>query len=278
MKLVPEATTHADLLEWRPWDVDRKTPFVAHGATGTAWVKVLSRDPDTGAESLLYKLNRGWSAASIENTVFENLMVLHGELEADGQWLRKYAYSYRPEGHTAGPVKTGTGVTVIAFAGAPGDPASKVPLPHVDVERMPWLERTMDLPGALYYSKLLRVDEATLDIYALTRSVCGFETGPEVHSDHDVAEEMFFIEGKVLAYDGPTRGRQVYTPGKYVWRPPHSVHGHVTALEDTLMYAHSFFSPDEPQQTRFLLDALPADGPLAQALRDGRTPELPKRW
>lgn len=273
MKLLPEATTHADLLEWRPWDDDRKAPFVAQGAAGTAWVKVLSRDPDTDAESMLYKLDPGWSATSIESTVGENLMVLHGELEIEGERLRKYAYSYRPEGQTTGPVKTTTGVTVIAYAGAPGDPASKEPVPHLDVEGMPWVERYIELAGARYYSKLLRVDEETFEYFHMERSLCGFETGPSWVADEDKVEEMYLIEGRCYGYDGPTRGRQLYTPGKYVMRHPHSIHGYVTVLEDQLSYRHEYYSVNEPEQATFLIDALPTDSPIAKDLKDGRLPE-----
>jgi superfamily I DNA and RNA helicase len=57
VKLISEAHVQSDHLEWRAWDEKRTTPFVAEGVRGEAWVKVLSRDLDTGAESLLYKLD-----------------------------------------------------------------------------------------------------------------------------------------------------------------------------------------------------------------------------
>ena len=138
-KLVPEASVQVDYIEWRPWADDRKYPHVATGAAGHAMVKVLSKDPESGAETLMYELPQGWRAEGLENTVYENLMVLDGELEVEGETLRKYAYSYRPEGHRTGPVSTLTGAVVIAVGGAPGDEASAgdpVVVPGLAVEEV----------------------------------------------------------------------------------------------------------------------------------------------
>jgi Domain of unknown function (DUF4437) len=277
-KLVPEAMIHTEAVEWRPWDASRKTPFEARGANGVpAWVKVLSKDRETGAESLMYRLDRGWSAASIHNTVYENLLVLDGEIEIDGQNLRKYAYSYRPEGYETGPVSTPTGVTIITFAGAPGEPASSVPVPHLDTEAMPWTTRPTTIPSARYYIKVLRADEETLDSFYLTRAVAGMEH-PHVGS-HDAPEEGYFLGGKFLFYDGVTGGRLIGPPGTYVHRGPNSPHGHLTILEDVTSYKRDYFIHGEGDGDADLLyGAFPRDTPAVQALREGRDPQLPRRW
>ena len=119
VKLVPHAYVHVDHLAWRPWDDARKAPFVAHGARGSAEVKVLARDPETTAESLLYRLEPGWSADRITNTVYENVLVLEGAIDVGDRKLGRHVFTYRPEGHETGPVSSPEGATILSFAGRP---------------------------------------------------------------------------------------------------------------------------------------------------------------
>jgi hypothetical protein len=277
-KLVPEAVVHAEAVEWRPWHEDRTTPFVAKGARGAAWVKVLSKDPETSAESLIYKLEPGWAADSLENTVYENLLVLDGEIEIGGQTLRKYAFSYRPEGYETGSVWTETGASIIAFAGAPGEPASTIPVPHLDVESMPWIARPIPLKTAKYYIKVLRADEETLDAFYLMRGIVGFVQ--ERTDSHDAPEESYFLGGKVLFYDGVTGGRLLATAGTYIHRGANSVHGLTTVLEDHTVYKRDYFTHAEGEEEdgSLILNAYPKETAAVKALREGRVPELPKRW
>jgi hypothetical protein len=283
-KLVPEAHVQADYVEWRPWQEGRSTPFVAEGANGAAWVKVLSRDPATGAESLLYKLDRGWSADLIRNTVYENLMVIDGEIEVDGETLRKYAFSYRPEGHETGPVSTATGATVVAYAGAPGELASKVPISCLDVESMPWVTRDVTPQESVqrseyvtkprYYVKMLRGDEENLDTFYLTRGVRGFVSNGV--SSHDAPEEGYTLEGQVMFYDGVTEGRCIGRRGTYVHRGPGSKHGFVQIEEDSLSFKHDYFNAEDDLELFFA--SYPKETPAVKALKEGKDPGLPKRW
>jgi hypothetical protein len=278
-KLIPEAMIHVDQIEWRPWGDARKTPHAAIGATGQARVKVLSKDPESGAESLMYELDQGWRADGLENTVYENLMVLDGELEVDGQTLRKYAYSYRPEGHRTGPVSTMTGALVIAIAGAPGELSSKTPVPHIDVEAMPWTQRRRPervTEGARGYIKVLRADEENLDTYYMARALRGAHS--EGTSAHDAPEESYFLEGEFLFYDGITGGRLLGQPGTYVHRGSMSVHGWIDILGDHLVFKHDYFSHDEDEDGGLFLEAFPKETEAVKALREGRDPGLPRRW
>jgi hypothetical protein len=274
-KLVPEASVQVEYIEWRPWGDARKTPHVALGATAQPLVKVLSKDPESGAETLMYELPQGWRADGLENTAYENLMVLDGELEVDGETLRKYAYSYRPEGHRTGPVSTMTGAVVIAIAGAPGELSSTTPVPHVDVEAMPWTPRPTRL-GAPAYIKILRADEENLDLYYLTRSVRGAHS--EGTASHEAPEEAYFLEGEAWFYDGVTGGRLVARPGTYVHRGSMSVHGYVDILGDHLAFKHDYFHHDEDTGGELFLAAYPKETAAVKALRAGRDPGLPRRW
>jgi Domain of unknown function (DUF4437) len=276
VKLVPDAMVHADHVAFRPWDEQRTMPFVANGANDSrAWVKLLSRDAETGAETLIYKLDQGWSASSIENTVYENLLVLDGVLEADGSTLGKYDYCYRPEGHRTDDVSTPTGVTVISYAGAPGEPSSKIPVPHLDFQTTPWVEYPVG-PAARYTIKMLRGDEENLDTFFIMRAPCGHKA--QGVTKHDAPEEAFFLEGRTEFYDGVTEGRLIGTKGTYVHRGPWSPHGYTTILEDQLLFMHDYFvGESEPIQEIFFA-SYPVETPAVKAVREGRVPELPKRW
>jgi hypothetical protein len=268
-KLIPDAHVHVDDLEWRPWDEDRKAPFVTQGARGQAWVKVLSRDPETEAESLMYRLDPGWSADAIENTVYENLLVLAGDLDVDGTTLSKYSFSYRPEGHRSGPLSTETGAIVVAYAGFPGELASPIPVHSIDTDAMEW---TGSYRGGV---KMLRGDEENLDVYFLVRiGTDGTET--DQISQHDAPEEALILEGRSLTYDGPTRGRHIITAGTYVHRGSGSPHGMNKVLEDHVVFKHDYFHEDT--NADIYLASYPRETDAVQALRGGRMPELPKRW
>jgi Domain of unknown function (DUF4437) len=242
-KLIPDAHVHSDDLEWRPW-----------------------------GESLMYRLDPGWSAASIENTVYENLLVLEGELEVDGTTLRKLSYSYRPEGHRTGPVSTGTGATLIAYAGFPGELASSIPVPCVDTNGMEWWKSDqMSTDASL---KMLRADEENLDTYYLVLVRPPSES--QHVSQHDAPEEAFILEGRGLTYDGHTRGRHVMRTGTYVHRGPGSQHGLQTITDPCLVFKHDYFNNED--LTDLVLRSFPRETDAVRAWRSGRMPDLAKRW
>jgi hypothetical protein len=275
-KLVPEAVVHADDIAWRPWADERSAPFLASGRSGDAWVKILSRDPASGSESLIYKLDKGWSASTIENTVYENLLVLDGVLQIDGQELFKGFYSYRPEGHVSHDVSSPTGATVIAYAGAPGEQASKNPLPALDSDSMPWTHRPIGTEGPRYFVKMLRGDEENLDTFYLMRAVRGSQTHSVAH--HDAPEEGFFLEGLTEFYDGSTGGILLGRKGTYVHRGPGSPHGHVHVLEDQVLFKHDYFTNEVAEALEIFLAAYPVETDAVRALREGRDPGLATRW
>jgi hypothetical protein len=287
-KLVPEAHVQSDHIEWRPWTADRSRPFEADGAQGQAWVKILSRDPQTEAETLLYRLDQGWSAERVRNTVYENLLVIDGEIEVNGETLRKYAFSYRPEGHEVGPISTATGAIVIAIAGAPGELASKIPVDGLDTESMPWVKRheteaalvdssvvrSRAVTEARYYIKMLRGDEENLDTYYLMRAVRGFQS--DGVSSHEAPEETFVLEGCNVSYDSVTDGRVISTRGSYCHRGPRSQHGFLTLVEDTLVFKHDYFNPEDNPELFY--SAYSTETPAVKALKEGRDPGLAQRW
>jgi hypothetical protein len=276
-KQVPEAVIHFDAVEWRDWDEKRTMPFTAEGVQGRAKVKVLSKDPSTGAESLVYELEPGWSAERLENTVYENLFVLDGELVVDGQALQKHAFSYRPEGHVTGPVSTTTGVEILAYAGAPGELSSKIPVPSIDTTAMPWTVRPVGVDDARYFVKILRGDEQNLDSFYLMRTLRGL-VGDGAVIAHDGPEESYILDGRGMFHDSITGGRVVMTKGTYVHRDAWSPHGDVTILEDSFIYKHDYFTHYEGAGADAFMSGYPEETEAVRALKEGRDPGLPKRW
>jgi hypothetical protein len=276
VKIVPEAQVHADDLAWRPWTDDRSTPFVATGTHGDAWVKVLSRDADAGAESLLYKLDKGWSASSLENTVYENLLVLDGVIEVDGLTLHRNSYAYRPQGQLSHSASSPTGATVFACAGAPGEPASKIAVPCIDTDSMPWTPRPVGHEDARYFVKMLRGDEENLDTYYMMWTMRGTET--HKITAHDAPEEAFYLEGHTEFYESVTEGRVIGTRGTYVHRGPMSKHGFVKVVEDQVVFKHDYFTNEVEEAEDIFFSSYPAETEAVRALKEGRQPDLPKRW
>jgi Domain of unknown function (DUF4437) len=276
VKIVPEAQIHADDLAWRHWTEDRSAPFLASGTQGEAWVKVLSRDRDTGAESLLYKLDKGWSARSLENTVYENLFVLDGIIEVDGLTLLRNSYAYRPQGHLSHSVTSPTGATVFACAGGVGEPASKIAVPCLDTETMPWIPRPVGHQDARYFVKMLRGDEENLDTYYVMWATKGTET--HKITAHDAPEEAFYLQGRTEFYDSVTEGRVIGTRGTYVHRGPMSAHGHITVHEDQIVFKHDYFTNEVEEAEEIFFSSYPVDTDAVRALKEGREPVLPKRW
>jgi hypothetical protein len=270
-KLVPDAYVHVDTLAWLPWNEERKTPFMAEGASGEASVKVLARDPENGAETLLYRLSPGWRADSIRNTVQENTWVLEGELEIGGTALGRHVYSYRPEGHESGPVSTSTGATVLSMAGFPGELASGHGVEALDPASLDWVSFEN---SDTYAMKVLRADEQNLDLFYVMRVRAGNVTHGV--TDHDAPEEVFIVEGRGETYEGSTGGRHINTPGTYVFRGPWSKHGENTVQEDHLVFKHDYFNPEH--DTELFFSYFREETPAVKALREGRPVSLPKRW
>ncbi len=64
----------------------------------------------------------------------------HGELQVGDETLRRYGYSYRPPGYSVEPCSAPIGATIVGVCGAPNEPlCSKIPIPALDTESMPWI-------------------------------------------------------------------------------------------------------------------------------------------
>jgi len=286
VKQVPRDWTNVNMLGWMPWENDRTLPFTMAGVRGQAWVKVLGWDTETGAESLVYKLSPGWSAERIENTVPEDLIVWQGELEIGGNTLHRYGYSYRPAGHSVGPCSSPMGATVVAFCGsAEQELYSKIPVPALDTESMPWRRNTRAHDTMRAYWKPLRGDEETLDLYWLGFNAAGSYV-EEVATHEGVAEleEAFFFEAgapPVTLYEA-WEGRMARMhggAGSYVCHGAvaHSAYYKQPNPADMIYFKHDGYAYSEhadPAHEEYLA-MFPKETPAVRAFREGRDPGLP---
>jgi hypothetical protein len=278
MKTVARDQIDAGSLEWMSWEEDRTLPFSLRGAKGKAWVKILSWDPDTGAESLVYRLEPGWSAPRLENTVSEDLVVWEGELQVGDQTLGKYGYAYRPIGSTTGPCASPLGATIVSFCRGPNDTrGSTVPIPALDDESRPWLSFPTS-SGRLW--KPLRADEETLDVYRLFRVPAGSRT-EKIESEYGLGgiEELFTLRGKVRGwYEAwPRRVIPLISgAGRYVYHGT-ADHGRNETIEDVVTFKHDAYLYDEkvkPEARQSILDMFENETPAVKALKEGRDPQL----
>lgn len=278
MKAVARDHVDAGSLEWMPWDENRTLPFSLKDATGKAWVKILGWDPDTGAESLVYRLEPGWSIPRFENTVSEDLVVWEGELQVGDQTLGKYGYAYRPISSTTGPCASPRGATIVSFCRGPGDTrGSMVPIPALNDESRPWLALP-NYPGRLW--KPLRADEETLDVYRLFRTPAGHRS-EEIKSEYGLGgiEELMTLEGLSSYWYEAWPGQVIpmtNRAGRYVY---HGIadHGRTKYTEDGVVFKHDIYLYDEkvqPESRQGILDMFENETPAVQALKEGRDPEL----
>lgn len=195
-------------------------------------VKFLSRDPDSGAVSLLLRFPSGWAAreAGFLGTA-EELLVIEGTLELDGRRYGQDCYGWFPPGHRHAVREAPGGAVALVFYDADplwtaGDPPAGRPAPAptlVDAFELAWSADGADpaFGGRDHRWKLLhgspRASSATMLI----------ASPPHLHPSrwlapqeiHPCAEEMFLLSGDFLCNIGQM------CSGAYFWRPPGVAHG-----------------------------------------------------
>lgn len=189
-------------------------------------VKELSRDPLTGACSLLLDLPAGWNSDAGAISADEELFVLSGELAVGDRVLMKDCYIRTPAAAPRRPARADAGAVVLAFYGCRPERApacgSAEPVIH-DAFEMAWSCDGMD---PLYAQagmrwKILHEDPERKDATMLIMTPPHLRPpewrGPQ--EQHDCVEEMFLISGDFLSPIG------TMTSGAYFWRPPGILHG-----------------------------------------------------
>ena len=216
----------AQMLPWREDDLNGTRPGVES--------KVLSRDSETGALSLLLRIPAGWSLPAGALACDEEFLVLEGGLEIGAVHYGPFGYAHWPAGHDAGARVSADGAVMLAFFSAtpqagpagPVDPARLVS--HVDAFSVTYTGNFHPEFPAGAGRKLLFVDPYTGDTSWLLGTLpMRWAERAEVHP---VVEEMYLLAGESHG------NRGVMKPGAYFWRPPHIPHGPYGTITGNLYF------------------------------------------
>lgn len=211
---------HVDDLPWR----DGQWP----GATAPHRYRLLSEDADTGEQTLVVELPAGWQLA--EDGWFDvddELFVLGGELQLNGERLTKYSYQLIPAGQLRREVRSERGARLLQFRRASAafqpamsdgpffDPSRAVG--PVNLRTLPYERpQTPNFPAGAG-RKTLRRDPVTGDGFWIIAMLPHWLSPlTEVHT---FSEENYVLEGAIETSIGLMR------PGAYLHHPPGAVHG-----------------------------------------------------
>lgn len=210
---------HAQQLPWQP------TPF-AEAPWCELRAKILSRDPVSGACSLILDLPAGFHARGTPEQRPLELYVLDGDCRVADESLRLDAYAELPAGGARIGIATEQGAVLLAFLGDRPAPRTDAPPPQpriLDTHDMVWTRQDID-PSVQFLNlshKVLRHDPASGEKTLLLSS--GAQTHPrnwrEAQLLHHCAEEMYLLGGDIIGERG------VMYEGAYFWRPPGIWHG-----------------------------------------------------
>jgi hypothetical protein len=207
---------HAQQLAWQP------APFV-----DAPWnqlpAKLLSRDPQTGACSLLLRLPPGFRAAATPESRALEFYVLDGSAALAGEPLPLDAYADCSAGRFAAPLESAQGAVLLAFAGCTDVAAANATARIIDTHNMAWTRHDID-PSVQFLNlshKVLRHDPHSGEKTLLLST--GAQTHPrdwrEAQLLHECAEEMYLLGGDIIGERG------IMYEGAYFWRPPGRWHG-----------------------------------------------------
>ena len=216
MKVLPGIVYEENLL----W-----LPYLAEHTAGHAWLKVLGRDPETGAAAALVKYEAGYKAPAAVSGVYSDSLYIAGELVDGGRTCRNLSYVYRPAGSRIGPIEAKKETVKFIITGGKGEKGSKSPVFIENIDSGPW--EGHPYLGNIMLSRELRRDKVancTIAWHVSSQIVHSYDNRSMVH---DVAEEAFVVEGENTDYYGDTESMVLWRRGMYIHRPPFmGRHGH----------------------------------------------------
>ena len=214
---------YTHLMRWEPLPVK--------GAQGTAWIKTLSKDWETGARTLLIKYDPGFRQEKSISTWPADIYVIDGEMQFGDRTYEKGTYHYRPADAKIGPIESRKGITRLIFTSDTKTMASKKEVFVPDVNQLPWTLSYVTAvdpspAGKGWALRMLREDkEAGASILMHTNFTPVWGLMGEAHQ-HDHQEEAFVLDGEFEDYCGDIDGHIAWIPGAYICRVPNaSLHG-----------------------------------------------------
>ena len=212
--------------QWLPFE-----PRVLPHARPDLDARVLSRDTESGACSLILRYPAGWSRAAECLAVDEELLVLEGALEIGDVSYQRHDYAHLPRGLGRAGMHSGNGALVLTFFSAAAV-ARRADTSDYDPARLVRHLNTRTLPAQIGPRKHMRSagfnHGGTVHKLLFDDPLTGDKTwlaglGPwwhcETQETHPVAEEEFALAGDIHMPNGVLR------EGGYFWRPPDIAHG-----------------------------------------------------
>ncbi|MBO0719570.1 MAG: DUF4437 domain-containing protein [Blastocatellia bacterium] len=218
----------------RPWK-----EFRVRGVASGLKAKILSRDPKTGAVSLLLSYPPGWRSRADSNyhSGDEEIFVLEGDLTIGERTLTDRCYSFIPAGMAHGPISTGNGCLALTFFSREPDviasheskPGSKLgrSIEYKNYFDEPWTldaNRAQSKTPPPLLIKVLRQDEQT----GARTWIAGVLAGHPNYTweKHQTWEEGYLLEGEYRLAEcvNGKSNTSVYTPGGYFFRPAGQAH------------------------------------------------------
>ncbi len=240
MKVVPYHHTYSPLYKWAPLDVPN--------SEGRAWVKVLAKDPDTGATAALVRYDGGFKQKGGVSSAFSDSIVIEGSLTMGGTACNRLSYWYRPAGRTFGDIEVESTVTRFVITGGNGEKGSPDPvfIANVELDEPAWEQSER---GPVWSEKTLRTDHVAncLITYQFATGFTQFLGGRKwVHPD---IEEAYCIEGEGWDYVGETETFVKLLPGTYIYHKPNEgFHGTATTYEVPRRLFVKYYNADIKQK------------------------------
>ncbi len=208
-----------------PWD---ETPLSDIRADVSH--KLLSRDEETGATSLLVRYPSGWARTAPEALAAEEeIFVLEGSLTLDGTVFAAGDYTCLPAGYPRRTAHSHDGATVLTFFSARPAAAARNAgyderryVPRQSLYGDGWDAdysgvNSPEIAASGSRKTLLRTDPVTGDQTWIMGVIPSYRE--KVVESHPVVQECYMIWGDMSGNYG------FMTTGSYFWRPPEILHG-----------------------------------------------------
>ena len=214
---------HIDFVQAQllPWEDGAFVGFP--GAT----VKLLSRDDETGATSIILSLPKFWSRDSGIAHFDEEFYVLDGSLTVQDHLYLRHSYGFLPAGFSDNALRTPDGVTLLHFRSGTiaadmlgAETVASRLVRQVDLTNISW-DGDFDRLGLGSMKngarmRVLREDPVTSEITYVTATIA-FRRGERAER-HPVTQEFFLLSGELAGDLGTMQA------GAYCVRPPMAKH------------------------------------------------------
>lgn len=233
----------AQALPWQPDAIAARPGMEA---------KILSRDDATGAVSCILRYPPGYVRPAGHLTVDEEVWVMQGCIEVDGQSYREHSYAHLPRMMPRSGFAAPDGAVVLTFFSAAPIAELDAPAEAFDTRRLvrhisatdnvwdgDFASMGLESMAATARMRTLRRDPDTGETTYLTATIA-FRQG-ERSERHPVVQEFFLLSGELAGDFGTMHS------GAYCWRPPMVKHAPYGSWTGTLLLFRSIGGPQSTQ-------------------------------